>query len=118
VISAGIGRFRHDGPEMCGRRLRRRDHAAPGRPTVSTTSSRRRVIGLPDSSRQPHGRVIFVVTESDATAIRTAYEQEGKLSVAIEFRQLFSGITDNMQARECAGPSLDGNRSSRRSRSL
>ena len=86
MISAGIGRFRHDGPEMCDRQLRRRDHVAPGRPTVSTTSSRRRVIGLPDSSRQPHGRVMFVVSKSDAAAIRAAYEQEGELSATIELR--------------------------------
>jgi len=45
---------------------------------------------------------MFVVSESDAAAIRTAYEQEGELSAAIEFRRLFPGITDNAKARECA----------------
>jgi hypothetical protein len=44
---------------------------------------------------------MFLVSEADATAIRTAYE-EGELSAAIEVRRLFPGITDNAQARECA----------------
>jgi hypothetical protein len=36
-----------------------------------------------------------------AAAIRTAYEQRGEFSAAIELRRLFPGITDNAQAREC-----------------
>jgi hypothetical protein len=43
---------------------------------------------------------MFVVTEADAAAIRTVYEQRGELSAAIDRR--FPGITDNAQARECA----------------
>jgi hypothetical protein len=45
---------------------------------------------------------MFVVTEADSAAIRTAYEQEGELSAAIELRRLFPGITDNAEARACA----------------
>ena len=45
---------------------------------------------------------MFVVTEAEAAAIRTAFEQQGELSAAIELRRLFPGITDNLQARECA----------------
>ncbi len=45
---------------------------------------------------------MFVVTEAEATAIRTAYEQGGEFSAAIELRRLFRGITDNAKARECA----------------
>jgi hypothetical protein len=45
---------------------------------------------------------MFVVTEAEAAAIRTAFEQQGELSAAIELRRLFPGITDNVQARECA----------------
>jgi hypothetical protein len=45
---------------------------------------------------------MFVVTEADAAAIRTAYEQEGELSAAIEVRRLFPGIADNAEARACA----------------
>jgi hypothetical protein len=45
---------------------------------------------------------MFVVSEEAAAAIRTAYEQEGELSAAIEVRRLFPGITDNARARECA----------------
>jgi hypothetical protein len=45
---------------------------------------------------------MFVVTEAEAAVIRTAFEQQGELSAAIELRRLFPGITDNVQARECA----------------
>jgi hypothetical protein len=45
---------------------------------------------------------MFVVTAADATAIRAVYEQRGELSAAIELRRRFPGITDNVQARECA----------------
>jgi hypothetical protein len=46
--------------------------------------------------------VMFVVSEEAAAAIRSAYEQGGELSAAIEVRRLFPGITDNARARECA----------------
>jgi hypothetical protein len=45
---------------------------------------------------------MFVLTEAQATAIRAVYEQRGEFSAAIELRQLFPGITDNGQERECA----------------
>jgi len=45
---------------------------------------------------------MFCVSETEAAAIRTAYEQGGELSAAIELRRLFPGITDNATARECA----------------
>jgi hypothetical protein len=45
---------------------------------------------------------MFCVSETEAAAIRTAYEQDGELSAAIELRRLFPGITDNAKARECA----------------
>ena len=45
---------------------------------------------------------MFIVTEADAAAIRTVFEQEGELSAAIEVRRLFPGITDNVKAREHA----------------
>ena len=45
---------------------------------------------------------MFVVTEADAAAIRTAFHQEGELSAAIELRRRFPGITDNAKARACA----------------
>jgi hypothetical protein len=45
---------------------------------------------------------MFVVTEADATAIRTMFEQEGELSAAIEVRRLFPGVTDNAKALSCA----------------
>jgi hypothetical protein len=45
---------------------------------------------------------MFVVSEADAAAIRTAYDQGGELSAAVELRRLFPGITDNAKARACA----------------
>ena len=45
---------------------------------------------------------MFVVTEADAAAIRAAFDKGGELSAAIELSRLFPGITDNVQARECA----------------
>ena len=44
---------------------------------------------------------MFVVTEADAAAIRTIFQQRGELSAAIELRRRFPGITDNALAREC-----------------
>jgi hypothetical protein len=45
---------------------------------------------------------MFVVSEADAAAIRTAFDRGGELSAAVELRRLFPGVTDNAQARECA----------------
>jgi hypothetical protein len=45
---------------------------------------------------------MFVVSEAEAAAIRTAFEQRGELSAAVEVRRLFPGIADTVQARECA----------------
>ena len=45
---------------------------------------------------------MFVVSEAEAAAIRTAFEQRGEFAAAVELRRLFPGITDNTQARECA----------------
>jgi hypothetical protein len=45
---------------------------------------------------------MFVVSEAEAAAIRAAFEQRGELSAAVELRRLFPGVTDNVQARECA----------------
>ena len=45
---------------------------------------------------------MFVVTEAEAAAIRATFEQRGELAAAVELRRLFPGITDTMQARECA----------------
>jgi len=45
---------------------------------------------------------MFMVNEVDAEAIRTAYEQGGEFSAAIELRRIFPGIVDNEKARMCA----------------
>jgi hypothetical protein len=54
---------------------------------------------LPRTPRHPSA--MFMVTEADAVAIRTAFEQEGELSAAIELRWRFPGIGDNAAARRC-----------------
>ncbi len=53
-------------------------------------------------SMRHHAPAMFIVSEEAAAAIRTAYEQEGELSAAVELRRLFPGITDNVEARKCA----------------
>jgi len=56
---------------------------------------------LPATGRVPHRPVMFIVTESDAAAIRDAFHKEGELSAIIELRQRFPGI-DHAKARACA----------------
>jgi hypothetical protein len=43
----------------------------------------------------------MVVSESDAAAIRAAFDQGGELSAAVELRRLFPGIADNENAKRC-----------------
>jgi hypothetical protein len=45
---------------------------------------------------------MFIVSESDADAIRTAFFDHGESSAAIELRRRFPGIADNEKARQCA----------------
>jgi hypothetical protein len=45
---------------------------------------------------------MFVVSEGEAAAIRTALKQSGELAAAVELRRLFPLITDMAEARECA----------------
>jgi hypothetical protein len=45
-----------------------------------------------------HPPRMFVVSETQAAAIRTAFERGGELSAALELRRLFPGITDNAEA--------------------
>jgi hypothetical protein len=47
-------------------------------------------------------RVMFTVSESDAEAIRRAYEAGGELSGVVELRRHFPGITDTENAQRCA----------------
>ena len=44
---------------------------------------------------------MFVISEAEAAAIRAIFQQHGEFAAAVELRQLFPGITDNAQAREC-----------------
>lgn len=45
---------------------------------------------------------MFVITEAEAAAIRTAFDKGGEISAAVELRRLFPGIPDNDKARACA----------------
>jgi hypothetical protein len=44
---------------------------------------------------------MFVVTEAEAAAI-VPPSSSGEFAAAVELRRLLPGITDNVQARECA----------------
>ena len=69
---------------------------------VATDWLRPVAFGLPATACVTMLPAMFIVSEEAAAAIRTAYEQEGELSAAIELRRLFPGITDNVEARKCA----------------
>jgi hypothetical protein len=45
---------------------------------------------------------MFVVSETEAAAIRAAFEQSGELAAAVELRRLFPGVADMAEARDCA----------------
>jgi hypothetical protein len=44
---------------------------------------------------------MFVVSETEAAAIRAIFHERGEFSAAVELRRLFPGITDTARAREC-----------------
>lgn len=44
---------------------------------------------------------MFAVTEADAAAIRTAFDEGGELSAVVEFRRLFPGIASSVDVRLC-----------------
>jgi hypothetical protein len=56
---------------------------------------------LPAAMPVPHAPGMFAITEAEAAAIRTVFEQRGEFAAAVELRRLFPCITDNGQAREC-----------------
>ena len=45
---------------------------------------------------------MFTVSDAEAAAIRTAFEEGGELSAALELRRLFPGVSDNVKARAFA----------------
>jgi hypothetical protein len=45
---------------------------------------------------------MFLVSEAEAAAIRSVFEQKGALCASIELRRLFPLITDNEKAQEFA----------------
>jgi hypothetical protein len=73
----------------------------PPLPASSDASPAART-SLAARDRRHHPAGMFVVSEAEAATIRTAFERGGELSAVVELRRLFPGITDNVQARECA----------------
>jgi hypothetical protein len=49
-----------------------------------------------------HAGSMFVVSEEEAAAIRTAFERGGEFAAAVELRRRFPGVGDNDWARACA----------------
>ncbi len=47
-----------------------------------------------------HTFAMFCVSETEAAAIRTTFEQRGELSAVVELRRMFRGIDDTRWARE------------------
>ena len=45
---------------------------------------------------------MFTVSDAEAAAIRTAFDEDGELSAALELRRLFPGVSDNVKARAFA----------------
>jgi hypothetical protein len=45
---------------------------------------------------------MFVVSEAEAAAIRTAFDRGGEFSAAVELRRLFPGVIDMADAKACA----------------
>jgi hypothetical protein len=73
-----------------------------GPPHIDGIQLTRALKALAGDDPHIHALTMFAVTEAQAAAIRTAYEQRGELSAAIELHRLFPGIADNAQARDCA----------------
>jgi hypothetical protein len=64
----------------------------------------------PAGSERPHPPAMFVVTEADAAAIRTAYERDGELSAAIELRRRSLASPTTQRRRNAPGPLPGGSR--------
>src|ERR1700722_3210795 len=43
-----------------------------------------------------HATEMFVVSEAEISAIRTAFDQGGEFAAAVQLRRLFPGVTDNV----------------------
>jgi hypothetical protein len=54
---------------------------------------------LPVPMQPAHADAMFCVTETEAALIRTAFDEGGEFSAAVELRRIFPGILDNAKAR-------------------
>ena len=76
---------------------------APGElATEAARHARAAKTSLAGHRRPSHAAGMFTITEAEAAAIRTAFEQGGEFLAAVELRRLFPGVADNTVARECA----------------
>ena len=66
--------------------------------------SRPSAVWLACRSVRHHAPAMFIVSEEAATAIRTAYGQEGEMSAAIEVRRLFLALPTTPRRGSAPGP--------------
>lgn len=63
-----------------------------GAPSPQANPARRHSVPTPSplvaACRRPHAPAMFLVSETEAAAIRAAFEQGGELSAAVELRRL------------------------------
>lgn len=57
---------------------------------------------LANHDAQTYQNGMFIITKSDADAVRAAFNQAGELSAASELKRRFPAITDNAHVRTCA----------------
>ena len=57
---------------------------------------------LPIAPCSPTFCRMFIVSDTERALIQAAWESGGELTVAVELRRLFPGITDMANARRCA----------------
>lgn len=70
-----------------------------GSPAVPEAFMRRR---LPAARQAPMLDPMFAVSDAQAAAIRSAFDEGGEFSAAVELRRIFPTVTDNATAREYA----------------
>jgi hypothetical protein len=79
-----------------------RQRFGPAERTCEVEGSESDTHRLPPAPAYHHPADMFVVSEAEATAIRTAFDQGGEFAAAVELRRLFPAVTDNAEAQECA----------------
>ena len=104
VTSAGPRRARHPRPgRLQRRRPGRRQTGRRSRPPIPRSKfPEGSHPSLPVAPRAPMLSTMFAVSEAQAAAIRSAFDEGGEFSAAIELRRIFPAVTGNATAREYA----------------